>query len=94
MIGDGVFDPDNALLDKTDFLPVPPRVLNLQHGVLDLDTGVLRIFVPGKGMIVETLEVGNVDYVPGVDHIDKEFASRPPWSLISEAKARIAKWLQ
>jgi hypothetical protein len=83
-----IWDRDSAALDKTDFLPAPPRVLNLEHGVLDLDTGVLRIFLPGKTMIVETLKVDEAFALPG-----ELPEGRPAWSVVCEAKSRIAQWL-
>ena len=85
---DGIPDIDNAILDKTDFLPAPPRVVNLKHGALDLDTGVLRIFLTGKTVITETLQTGEMFDVPG-----ERPETRPDWSVVCEAKARIAKWL-
>ncbi len=92
--GDDVWEGDDAVLDKAGFLSAPPRVVNLEHGALDLDTGVLRVFIPGKVMITETLQVGkkDEDYVAGVDSLDDR-VFRPPWSVVLEAKARIAKWM-
>ena len=83
---DSVWEYDDTVLDKTDLLPAPPSAVNLEHGVLDLDTGVLTVFIPGA-VIVETLHLDKKHRNPGI------IPDRPPWSLICEAKSRIAGWL-